>query len=63
VLALRARLAEIEEHLRRESERGGEQRGGELLDGGVVLQHRIVEEAASADCEKSSKMDGRQPKC
>jgi hypothetical protein len=42
---------------------GGEQRGGELLDAGVVLRHRIVEEAASEDCGNLARWTGRQPKC
>src|SRR6266850_962846 len=38
--------ANIEELLRGEPERAGEEHSGELLDAGVVLLHGIVEEAA-----------------
>src|SRR5712692_3218860 len=38
--------AHVEELLRLESERAGEQRGRKLLDAGIVLLHRVVEEAA-----------------
>src|SRR6202166_5193938 len=37
-------VAEIEERPRREAENAGEQRRGELLDAGIVLADRIVEE-------------------
>src|SRR5229473_8258211 len=37
--------SEIEKLLRREAERGSEQRRRELLDAGVVFAHRAVEEA------------------
>src|ERR1700722_13958318 len=39
-------VAEVEERALREAEHAGEQRGREYLDAGVVLAHRIVEEAA-----------------
>src|SRR5208282_6406002 len=38
-------LAEVEEFLRRETERRGKERGGKPLDAGVVFLHGIVEEA------------------
>src|SRR5262245_22846930 len=38
--------ADVEEILRRKSERARQQHGGELLDAGVVFLHRVVEEAA-----------------
>src|SRR5712692_12098890 len=38
--------AHVEELLRLEPERAGEQRGRKLLDAGIVLLHRVVEEAA-----------------
>src|ERR1043166_880278 len=38
-------FADLEELSRPEAEQAGEQRGRELLDAGVVLLHRIVEEA------------------
>src|SRR4051812_12368207 len=38
---------EIEKFLAGEAERAGEQRRGHLLDAGIVLLHRIVEEAAA----------------
>src|SRR4051794_14540441 len=40
-----ALATEVEELLRREAERAREQGGRELLDAGVVLLHRIIEEA------------------
>src|SRR5687767_11116802 len=46
LLELPARLAEVEELLAAEAERGGEQGGGKLLDARVVLLHRVVEETA-----------------
>src|SRR5687768_7864764 len=46
LLELAARLAEVEELLAAEAERGCEQGGGKLLDAGVVFLHRVVEEAA-----------------
>src|SRR5436853_7468581 len=45
LVELGARLAEIEEGLRMEAERAGDQCCGELLDAGVVFLHRVVEEA------------------
>src|SRR5262245_51190348 len=36
----------VEEFLRRESERAGQQHGRELLDAGIVFLHRVVEETA-----------------
>src|SRR5947209_8443491 len=45
LIELGARLAEVEEGLRVEAEWTGDQRGGELLDAGVVFLHRVVEEA------------------
>ena len=39
-----ALLADIEEGPLAEAQRGGEQCRGELLDAGVVLLHRVVEE-------------------
>src|SRR5215831_20426565 len=39
-------VAEVEERARREAECAGEQGGRELLDAGVVLVDRVVEEAA-----------------
>src|SRR5205823_1571477 len=38
--------ADVEEISRRESERSRQQHRGELLDAGVVLLHRVVEEAS-----------------
>src|SRR6266540_3748864 len=38
--------ADVEEILRRKSERAGQQHRGKLLDAGVVFLHRVVEEAA-----------------
>src|SRR5262245_12729154 len=38
-------LADIEELLRRESHRAGEQCGRKLLDAGIVLLDRVVEES------------------
>src|SRR6187200_1759030 len=39
--------AEVEEFLSGEAEHAGEQRGGQLLDAGVVFLDRVVEEAAA----------------
>ena len=39
--------AEVEEFLAGEAERAGEQRGGQLLDAGVVFLDRVVEETAA----------------
>src|ERR1700742_4016451 len=46
-LDLGAAGAEIEEVLSRETEHAGEQRGGHLLDAGVVFLDRVVEESAA----------------